>query len=1097
MRFLQFILALVPLVVEYTIAGKVYTVHDYRRVSVNRNSAVVRRLGNTYVFPSYRASSKSSIRRCSYGGYSRECCAGWSRNRDGSCSPICTMNCVHGTCIGPDRCKCDPGFTGKSCNRDLNECGLEPRPCGHRCTNTQGSFKCYCERGYVLQQDGRSCVPDERCYPGRCAHGCAVEGDDVICSCPPGLRLIADGYHCKDIDECAEGLVTCPTDQECKNTFGNFLCVCKDGKTFQFIEGKYQCVDVGCASLGYNCHADAYCGYVNLQPECICNSGFWGNGLICLPASIRDCSDNPCFPGVVCTNAFEDISGISGYPPGGIFEQFECGTCPAGYEGDGVDCDDINECLEGTSDCDENADCINEPGSHRCECRDGFHGNGEICVAIAPFTCDNCFPEVFCNPLPLPDASDAELLATLDLIYLFVCGDCPPGFEGDGVVCEDEDECAKGTDDCSMNSVCVNDDGSYHCECKEGYLGNGDVCVLISPITCDDGPCYPSVECTDVPLPDPFDIALLMTLDIIIQYECGPCPPGYEGDGEMCDDINECEIEPPITDCDLNATCENIPGDYLCMCSDGFYGNGTHCSLLDPRTCDDQPCSPEAECFPIDLEDLNILLPTVRVFECGPCPEDYIGDGFNCSKLQLIKIPPFLNLTVIVVNYADTDGDPLLAGFPVRVLQSDPTTEAGTTEIARGFTDDDGMVTLDCPHNQSIIITARAPRGPNIPSLFANSVTFRCNFDQTNVVTIPLHTPYEDTVYVYHPESPREFGVGNETLNERYSTYFPEDIFNLNDGTRVQLLFRSVNVSVPEELEFAPEMIACIPRINDTDIRAIETFGAVELTVREPPRRVPRFKQDKKMVLTFPIQKLPSDLQIGDPVAAWTFDMQGGCWVQDGDGVLEEDETTGNLVWKYEADHFSWWAAGRVNPQTSCVNVRTCYDAACRNPAPDTLIGIFGKDYGFETFRYTDVRGSACIQFPFGRTLEIFNPCTEAKIEVESTVRPSSCTEGRVEIPKVPDYQLREGQDSCRTAVLIIPKYDRTCPKPDAVHNNLEWDAEGGEIFKYSSAVQYSCDTAGEELIEGSNGYRACMRCFDWTGNLQCVAAQDDEESSF
>lgn len=45
-------------------------------------------------------------------------------------------------------------------------------------------------------------------------------------------------------------------------------------------------------------------------------------------------------------------------------------------------------------------------------------------------------------------------------------------------------------------------------------------------------------------------------------------------------DINECEIEPPITDCDLNATCENIPGDYLCMCSDGFYGNGTHCSLL-------------------------------------------------------------------------------------------------------------------------------------------------------------------------------------------------------------------------------------------------------------------------------------------------------------------------------------------------------------------------------------------------------------------------------------------------------------------------------------------------------------------------------------
>ncbi|KAJ8046217.1 hypothetical protein HOLleu_04828 [Holothuria leucospilota] len=65
---------------------KVYTVHNYRRIVVNRNTATVRQLGNTYIFPRYRASSKTSVRRCSYGGYSRECCAGWSRNRDGSCS---------------------------------------------------------------------------------------------------------------------------------------------------------------------------------------------------------------------------------------------------------------------------------------------------------------------------------------------------------------------------------------------------------------------------------------------------------------------------------------------------------------------------------------------------------------------------------------------------------------------------------------------------------------------------------------------------------------------------------------------------------------------------------------------------------------------------------------------------------------------------------------------------------------------------------------------------------------------------------------------------------------------------------------------------
>lgn len=37
---------------------------------------------------------------------------------------------------------------------DLNECGLKPRPCKHRCMNTYGSYKCYCLNGYMLLPDG-------------------------------------------------------------------------------------------------------------------------------------------------------------------------------------------------------------------------------------------------------------------------------------------------------------------------------------------------------------------------------------------------------------------------------------------------------------------------------------------------------------------------------------------------------------------------------------------------------------------------------------------------------------------------------------------------------------------------------------------------------------------------------------------------------------------------------------------------------------------------------------------------------------------------------------------------------------------------------
>eukprot|EP00063_Salmo_salar_P075432 XP_014050267.1 PREDICTED: nephronectin-like [Salmo salar] len=105
------------------------------------------------------------------------------------CPPqaLCQHGCKHGDCVGPSKCKCHPGFTGKTCNQeeeldyvtpltwdshppiflpvdhqppagvlmeDLNECGLKPRPCKHRCMNTYGSYKCYCLNGYMLMPDG-------------------------------------------------------------------------------------------------------------------------------------------------------------------------------------------------------------------------------------------------------------------------------------------------------------------------------------------------------------------------------------------------------------------------------------------------------------------------------------------------------------------------------------------------------------------------------------------------------------------------------------------------------------------------------------------------------------------------------------------------------------------------------------------------------------------------------------------------------------------------------------------------------------------------------------------------------------------------------
>ena len=42
---------------------------------------------------------------------------------------------------------------------------------------------------------------------------------------------------------------------------------------------------------------------------------------------------------------------------------------------------DVNECRIGTHSCDENARCINTPGSYQCECNTGFTGDGFTCRA--------------------------------------------------------------------------------------------------------------------------------------------------------------------------------------------------------------------------------------------------------------------------------------------------------------------------------------------------------------------------------------------------------------------------------------------------------------------------------------------------------------------------------------------------------------------------------------------------------------------------------------------------------------------------------------------------------------------------------------------
>ncbi|XP_064183964.1 epidermal growth factor-like protein 6 isoform X2 [Anguilla rostrata] len=223
---------------------------------------------------------------CRY-GKTLECCYGWKKNSKGHCEAQCGQGCKHGECVGPNKCKCFPGYTGKACNQDLNECGLKPRPCEHRCMNTHGSYKCYCLNGYALTPDG-SCTNSRTCAQAHCQYGCEEVQGEIRCICPSGgLQLGPDERTCIDIDECASGKNLCPYNRKCVNTFGSYFCKCRAGYDLKYVNGRYDCEVVvlsdinECVTGIHKCSHHADCLNTHGSYKCKCRPGFRGSGFEC------------------------------------------------------------------------------------------------------------------------------------------------------------------------------------------------------------------------------------------------------------------------------------------------------------------------------------------------------------------------------------------------------------------------------------------------------------------------------------------------------------------------------------------------------------------------------------------------------------------------------------------------------------------------------------------------------------------------------------------------------------------------------------------------------------------------------------------------
>ncbi|KAK0416563.1 hypothetical protein QR680_012565 [Steinernema hermaphroditum] len=393
----------------------------------------------------------------------------------------------------------------------------------------------------------------DRCASARCEHSCNDRGDfEVECSCRSGYELGPDGFSCVDIDECVLQLSDCRLDsQRCLNTPGSYKCIrtLSCGTGYALDSDTEHCIDVDECNLGtHNCGALYQCrntqGSFRCDPkkcattelmnprtgECIpvdCPAGYEAKEGQCLDV-------NECDRAGTCGNFEECINS-----PGSFRCEEIGGLCGEGFAMDKQTgyCADVNECLEGSHSCGEHL-CINLVGSFRCRCSAGFDFNATTmrCEDI-----DECtkFPGHMCS-------AHASCLNT---IGSFECS-CDPGFAfgADGRTCEDVDECALEANLCQQK--CVNTPGSYQCACERGFqLG-------LDGATCEDVD-----ECRTWARRGS-ELCMGGCTNTVGSFLC-QCPQGFEvdADGVSCRDVDECAIgECPSQD----QICVNTLGAFKC-----------------------------------------------------------------------------------------------------------------------------------------------------------------------------------------------------------------------------------------------------------------------------------------------------------------------------------------------------------------------------------------------------------------------------------------------------------------------------------------------------------------------------------------------------
>lgn len=555
-------------------------------------------------------------------GYSCVCKAGFEGDGK-NCTDVneCTVgsNNCYGEAIcknlpGGYKCECPKGYLladdPRTCN-DVDECANDPFICGNysRCQNTRGSYTCDCIRGYSWNSTSNRCEDVDECKTG--THPChslaQCTNTPGSCTCHCGAGYTGDGvYFCELTQNCPPvKSLLCPVGTTCRDQ-GNGTFDCRCG-TDQLDKGVVSCATGVCVhtcqtvdpcwTKASRCSPFAQCKTVAGEARCFCLDGFSGDGVNC--DDVNECAGrNQCNSTISqCRNLDNRVDRLN----------YTC-DCAAGYESvlGTYSCVNINECDRGTAKCPANSRCVDTPGSYRCDCNAGYKPlSAQECVDI-----DECTQNT--------DDCNRATAECLNLAGSFACR-CKLGLEmRNRTHCQDINECATpGV--CGSEQTCRNVFASYSCSCPVGFTVSGVYCVDVNECT-RSGSCHATALCNNTRG----------------GYNCY-CAPGQRMSlTGACEHINECAER--ANACPTGAVCvDSLATGYSCACPKGYNnppGNFSQCEDINECDIGQHNCTGKG----------SVCVNTIGAFKCT-CQTGFVEKGGDCVDIDECQLAAQVNLT--------------------------------------------------------------------------------------------------------------------------------------------------------------------------------------------------------------------------------------------------------------------------------------------------------------------------------------------------------------------------------------------------------------------------------------------------------------------